>query len=223
MRRVHLVLIFSEEIRNALEICRALRADSRHARLPIVIATADCSRELLLDGSEIGIDGHLALPMQPPELLARVRNLLRLGDADRDEKLFHQLSQDDRLVTLGQLAASVAHEINNPLAFILSNINSLSTYWDEVHQVFCAYHDSWEAGMAAERELHFPQSMIDAGCLMKETAEGGRQVRALVQELMTLVRPDGGLLESVDLAEIAASTLLLTERELSGRARVVKA
>jgi len=155
--------------------------------------------------------------------VAQVRNLLRLADADRDERLFQQLSHNDRLVTLGQLAASVAHEINNPLAFILSNVSSLKSYWDDVHRIFCAYHDSWEAGMAAERELKFSQSLIDAGSLMQETAEGGRQVRELVQELKMLTCPDGGLLESVDLAEIAASTLVLTERELCGRARVVKA
>ena len=223
MRRVHLLLIFSKEIKSAFETCRAIRADSRHVRLPILLTSAGCSRELQLEASQIGIDGILALPIHVPELLAQVRNLLRLADADRDDRLFQQLSQNDRLVTLGQLAASVAHEINNPLAFILSNINSLKIFWDEAQRVVYAYHDSWEAGLATERELQFAQSLTDAGSLMQETAEGGRQVRALVQELKTLARSDGGLLESVDLAEIAASTLLLTERELSGRARVVKA
>ncbi len=222
-RRVHLLLIFSEEIKSAFEICGEIRADSRHARLPILVAAADCSPELELEASQIGIDGVLTSPIQPPELVAQVRNLLRLADADRDERLFQQLSHNDRLVTLGQLAASVAHEINNPLAFILSNVSSLKSYWDDVHRIFCAYHDSWEAGMAAERELKFSQSLIDAGSLMQETAEGGRQMGELVQELKTLTGHDGGLLESVDLAEIAASTLVLTERELSGRARVVKA
>jgi signal transduction histidine kinase len=222
-RRIHLLLIFSEKIKGAFEICREIRADSRHARLPILVAAADCSPALELEASQIGIDGRLALPLQPPELVARVRNLLRLADADRDERLFQQLSHNDRLVTLGQLAASVAHEINNPLAFILSNVNSLKSYWDDARRIFYAYHDSWEAGMAAERELKFAQSLIDAASLMQETAEGGRQVRELVQELKTLTGPDGGLLESVDLAEIAASTLVLTERELSCRARVVKA
>jgi len=156
-------------------------------------------------------------------LAARLQNLLRLAEVNRDERLFHQLAQSDRLVTLGQLAATVAHEINNPLAFILSNLNSLKGYLDDVKKVLGAYHRSYSEGAALEDDLQFSQAMSDAESIVGETIEGGKQVRTLVQELKNLSRVDGGVLEPVDLAEIAASTLLLTERELSSRARIVKA
>jgi signal transduction histidine kinase len=109
------------------------------------------------------------------------------------------------------------------LAFILSNLNSLKGYLDDVKKVLGAYHRSYSEGAALEDDLQFSQAISDAESIVGETIEGGKQVRTLVQELKNLSRVDGGVLEPVDLAEIAASTLLLTERELSSRARIVKA
>src|SRR5260370_10601042 len=65
--------------------------------------------------------------------------------------------------------------------------------------------------------------MADGESVVGEASEGGKQVGTLVQEVKKCSWVEGGVLEPVDLAEIAASTLLLTERELSSRARIVKA
>jgi signal transduction histidine kinase len=121
------------------------------------------------------------------------------------------------------MAAGVAHEINNPLAFILSNLNSLKTYADDAREVIEAYRRSGSEGKKLEEAIRFQESLDDVEPLIRETAEGGERVRNIVQELKTFSRADQeDQLESVDLADIARSTLLLTERELSTRAKVVK-
>jgi signal transduction histidine kinase len=117
----------------------------------------------------------------------------------------------------------VAHEINNPLAFILSNLNTLQNYFDDFKRVIAAYRQGLREGAKAEKELEFAQCLADVDALLRETADGGRRVRALVSELRSLSRSDAGELEPVDLADVAASTLLLTERELAARAHLVKA
>ena len=117
----------------------------------------------------------------------------------------------------------MAHEINNPLAFILSNLNSLHSYVEEVKQVIAAYRASPESGQALEERIGFQQTLEDIDVLLGETSEGGQRVRTIVQELKTFSRADENtVFEPVEVADIAASTLLLTERELASRARVVK-
>jgi two-component system, NtrC family, sensor kinase len=157
-----------------------------------------------------------------PALVARVRNLLRLANAERDRQLMAQLAQAEKLAAIGQIAAGVAHEINNPLAFILSNLATLTTYVGDVTQVLDAYRSSKEKGLAVERELDFGQTLEDVGSLIRETSEGGQRVRAIVQGLKSFSRTDDGGAEPVDLSDVAASTLLLTEREICSRATLSK-
>jgi signal transduction histidine kinase len=64
--------------------------------------------------------------------------------------------------------------------------------------------------------------LTDLGPLLDETKEGAERVRRIVQELKIFSRAGDDTVEAVDLADVARSTLLLTERELSAHARVVK-
>jgi signal transduction histidine kinase len=208
----------------AFHFCESVRKDAATCRLPLIAIAETCENAALeLKGRELGINDYVRRPLEERQLVTQIKNLLQISDAERDRWLLSRLAQSDRLVTLGQLAASVAHEINNPLAFILSNLNTLQNYFDDVKEVITAYRQGREAGATAEKELQLDQSLADVDALLRETADGSRRVRALVFELKGLSRPDSGELEPVDLADVAASTLLLTERELTARAHVVKA
>jgi len=209
---------------DGFEVCRRIRKNPACARMPVVFLTAEFNdSDSELQGLEAGADEYLHKPIQRRALVARVRNLIRLADAERDRRMASQLAQSEKLAAIGQIAAGVAHEINNPLAFILSNLTSLKSYVDDVKTVIAAYRNSPEAGLSMEAKIGFQQTLDDIDALIGETSEGGQRVRTIVQELKTFSRADeNALLERVDLADIAASTLLLTERELASRARVVK-
>ena len=60
------------------DVCRAVRADASLAMLPVVMVTALEAREERVKGLEAGADDFLSKPINPPELLARVRSLLRI-------------------------------------------------------------------------------------------------------------------------------------------------
>src|SRR5918996_2665856 len=208
---------------DGLEVCRRIRADGANARLPVVFLTAELGDpDSEVEGLAAGADEFLHKPVHRPALVARVRNLLRLANAERDRQLMAQLAQAEKLAAIGQIAAGVAHEINNPLAFILSNLATLTTYVGDVTRVLDAYRSSKENGLATERELDFAQTLEDIGSLIRETSEGGQRVRAIVQGLKSFSRTDDGGAEPLDLSEVAASTLLLTEREISSRATLSK-
>jgi two-component system NtrC family sensor kinase len=189
----------------------------------VIFLTADQADEKReLQGLDAGGDEYLHKPISRRVLSARVRNLLRLADAERERSLLQQIAHSEKLAAIGQVAAGVAHEVNNPLAFMLSNLDSLRSYFADIKAVLKAWHESPEAGKEMEQRIDVNEILSDIEPLLDETAHGGRRVRAIVQELKTFSRHDEAAMEPVDLADIARSTLLLTERELQGHAQLIK-
>ncbi len=208
---------------DGLDVCRRVRADATFARMPIVFLTADQSdNERMQAGLDAGGDEYLHKPISRRMLSARVRNLIRLANADRERQLLVQIAQSEKLAAVGQIAAGIAHEVNNPLSFILSNLESLRGYVNDLVKALHGYRQGCELGRRLDESLDLDAVMNDLTPLLDETVQGGRRVRAIVQELKTFSRQDVETLETVDLAEVVRSTLLLTERELASRATVVK-
>ncbi|WP_395833622.1 ATP-binding protein [Cystobacter fuscus] len=110
----------------------------------------------------------------------------------------------DRLASVGTLAAGVAHEINNPLAFVISNLSFLT---EELHAI---------------TELLPPGRLSELEEVLEETNEGVNRVRLIVQDLKTFSRGDEELPTAVDLRRVIDSALALARGELRHRATVVK-
>ncbi|MFO0734901.1 MAG: ATP-binding protein [Labilithrix sp.] len=117
-----------------------------------------------------------------------------IGERDR---LHKQLATADRLAALGLLAAGVAHEVNNPLAYLLNNI--------EIAQKELA-----ALGTGGEKA----RSALDIAI------EGAHRIRFIVRELLLLAREEPALNASADLAETVRSTLALAHVEIEKTARV---
>ena len=115
-----------------------------------------------------------------------------------------QLLFADRLASVGRLAAGVGHEINNPLAYILSNLRY-------VHQ------ELKEQPGAPSPEAR--EEMISA---LSEASEGAERVRLIVQDLRSLARPDDVALGPVDLAEVVRGSAKMARHEVRDKARMVE-
>jgi signal transduction histidine kinase len=110
----------------------------------------------------------------------------------------------DRLASVGTLAAGVAHEINNPLAFVLSNLGFLEEDFRRLR------------GALPGEQLHELEQIL------RETREGADRVRHIVHDLRTLSRDEGEELSIVDVCGVVESSVGLVRNELRHRARVVK-
>jgi len=88
-----------------------------------------------------------------------------------------QLVQSEKMASIGQLAAGVAHEINNPIGFVTSNVGTLSAYIDQLVAAL---------GIAPGRAAATPElqeTLDDIPLLIKETREGLERVRKIVENL----------------------------------------
>ncbi|MDQ7981717.1 ATP-binding protein [Paraburkholderia sp. SARCC-3016] len=164
------------------------------------------------------------------ELMQRYRELQELNRTL--EQTQGQLLQSEKMASLGQLAAGVAHEINNPVGFIKSNLGSLSTQVAGLLQVIHAYEcaepllcgePSILEQIAAARDaadLQYVQD--DIGTLIRETAEGVSRVQAIVRDLKEFSHRNDTDPQLADLHKGLDSTLNIVWNELKYKADVVK-
>ncbi|HSV69376.1 MAG TPA: ATP-binding protein [Methylibium sp.] len=181
------------------------------------------------------VDAHLlagaALTSdQVQELLRANAGLLQLNAQLREAQ--DKLMQSEKLASIGQLAAGVAHEINNPIGYIFSNFGTLEKYIANLFEMLAAYEEA-EPALAATPagaklkalregvELEFLKE--DIPMLMSESKEGITRVRAIVQNLKDFSRVDTAQ-EWVlaDLHHGIDSTLSIVNNEVKYKAEVVR-
>ena len=174
-------------------------------------------------------DAHLT-----PE---QVQRLLRSNDelTELNRKLSaaqHQLMQSEKLASIGQLAAGVAHEINNPIGYVFSNFGTLEKYLDDLFRMLAAYQEAEQdlrgtpaqtrlAALREEIELEYLKD--DIPTLMSESREGIKRVRKIVQDLKDFSRVDARQeWEWSNLHNGIDSTLNIVNNEIKYKCEVIK-
>jgi PAS domain S-box-containing protein len=128
-------------------------------------------------------------------------------DISERKHMAEQLLLADRMVSLGTLAAGVAHEINNPLAFVLSNLDLLNE----------------ELGRQESLGPASPLAKLaDLAELARDARDGADRVRTIVRGLKTFSRADQERRVPVQLAQVIDLSINMTRNELRHRARIVK-
>jgi signal transduction histidine kinase len=115
-----------------------------------------------------------------------------------------RLSLSERMASVGTLAAGVAHEINNPLAYVTANLDLLL---EEVE------------ALGADPS---PERVAEIGDMLRQAREGAERVRRIVRGLQTFARPDAEALSLVDVRALLDTSVDIASAEVRGRARIVR-
>jgi len=150
-----------------------------------------------------------------------------MDDSEEQMNLERSLLLHDKLVTIGELAYGVAHEINNPLGFVNSNIASLQEYWEELLPLF-------------ERLARLPETRdvdgllellgkVDLGYLLsdlpaclQETAEGISRVLRIVSDLHLLSRDEAGEMEFSEVNPILDRAVNVLWNQIRHKAELIR-
>ncbi len=130
-----------------------------------------------------------------------------------------QLVQSEKMTSLGQLVAGIAHEINNPTSFIYGNIKHAYEYSQALFDVIAAYQSEYpQPALTVQTliesvDLDFLQQ--DFYKLLNSIAVGAERIQTIVQSLRTFARTDEAEVKPVDLNEGIDSTLLLLQHRLN--------
>lgn len=148
------------------------------------------------------------------------------------EEAHNQLLQSEKMASIGQLAAGVAHEINNPIGFVNSNLGTLEKYVWDLNRLVDVYTKA-ERGLAAyppilavidkvKKEIDLPFIQEDMPQLFAESKDGLGRVKTIVQDLKDFSRVGEVEWQWADLHKCLDSTLNVVANELKYKAEVVK-
>ncbi|MBS4097990.1 MAG: bacteriohemerythrin [Sulfuricella sp.] len=148
------------------------------------------------------------------------------------EQAHNQLLQSEKMASIGQLAAGVAHEINNPIGYVYSNIEALREYIEDAFAILAAYEEA-EASMAEHSRAFAKVDALKDGLALKglredifartaESMEGLVRVKKIVQNLREFSHVDNAEWQLADLHRGLDSTLNIVNSELRYKAEVVK-
>lgn len=224
------------------EVLRGLREDPLTADIPVIFITALGDEDNEVKGFELGAADYIHKPVEGPIVLSRVkvqleakaaRDVLRKTNArltNQVEAGAHaleeaqlQLLHTERLAAIGQLAAGVAHEINNPIGYVGTNLSTLQSDLDELFELIDAYEANPRAVAALRERIDpvFLRREIDE--LLSESQEGLTQVRQIILGLKDFSRASSPDWQWVNVHGGIETALNMVWHELKYHCKVDKA
>jgi signal transduction histidine kinase len=211
---------------DGLEVCRRVKANPDLSSTYLIILTMRdeiCDRIQGLDG---GADEFITKPIQPDDLLARVRAGLRssqlIQQLDRDLRQLREtqaeLIHSEKMLSLWQLVAGIAHEINNPVTFISGNLTHVEHYSQELIELLHLYQ-AITPNLSPElidkletTELNF--IIDDLPKVILSMRRGADRIQKTIKSLQNFSRQNQSGLQAVNLNHEIDNTLLILQHRL---------
>jgi two-component system NtrC family sensor kinase len=241
LEREPFALVISDVImpgRSGVELLREI--STRFPDTAVIMASGIDRTQRVLDAVRLGAYDYLLKPCDLDVLEMSVERALErrtlLRDARRYkmdlekrnvelrqskmklERLQAQLVHNEKMASLGQLAAGIAHELNNPAGFIYGNMEILSECAEGLERLLGFYDAaSLPTEIAAQvgkvkAEIDYEHTLADLAMIIGDCLHGAERIRDVVQNLRIFSRLDEAELKKIDIHEGIESTLRLLSR-----------
>jgi signal transduction histidine kinase len=171
------------------------KGDPQIAAIPVLALSANDTPQ----AAAIDAEAYLRKPVDYDRLLGAIERALLSFERQR---LQATIAETERLTSLGTLAAGVAHEINNPLAYVAANVDFVAR--------------RFERG-----EIDGPEREVAHGAMM-EALEGCHRIRQIVKDVAVFSRANEDAREPVDVRAVLESAANMVQHEVRARAVVVR-
>ncbi|MBP2629552.1 MAG: His kinase (phospho-acceptor) domain/response regulator receiver domain/histidine kinase [Firmicutes bacterium] len=236
-----------------IDVLKSIRSQEKYNDIQIIMFTGMTDKESFKTCFENGANDYINKPINFTEFIARMKasvrarkNILALKEMNATittqykklQAVTQQLKdtqfnliQKEKLAALGEIAAGIAHEINNPMGFISSNLDTMSRYFEKINTLIFAYknfmqlasietinHEKLFQRKAEIAELERKQKidfiMDDLTTLIQESSDGANRVTKIVQSLRNLAKTGTeNEMAYNDLSQLAEEALLIVKHE----------
>jgi two-component system NtrC family sensor kinase len=239
---------------SGIAVLRELRI--RDIPTEVIMVTAEDDPAVAADALELGACGYLIKPFEKNELLINVAHALRLRELESKNREYRnnleqlvkdrtlqleqaysdlktsqeQLLHQEKLTTIGHLAAGVAHEINNPTGYIGSNLTTLNKYMGRISE-FIRLLGGYCSALPPEKTAELAQArkdfkidflVVDSMDILVECLEGIGRIKKIVEGLKTFSRKDQNISCLANINDCLENALTVAWNELKYKATVEK-
>lgn len=207
---------------------------------PVVMVTGVDHPERALDAMRFGAFDYLLKPSQPDSLDITVERALRHRElqirneqykVDLElqnielarqkaelERLQDRIIQTEKMASVGQLTAGIAHELNNPLGYISGNLQILEQYFQDIRRLLNVYENAELSSDYAGRieklkeEIHYDETIENLGSVVADCIDGTGRVSELIENLRVFSKLDQPEFTKTDINRDINATVRLLGR-----------
>ena len=210
-----------------LDVCRLLNADRELTAVYVILLAAPDQFDA--EKLDVLVDDFVLQPIVKQELLGRVRAGLRSrklrAQLDRSQQKLQQsrqqILQNEKMSNLGELVSGIAHEINNPITFIYSNLTHVQTYVADLIQLLRMYQKQLvnpsQEILQKQQDMDVDFVLDDLLKIVSSMRTGSDRIRQIILSVQEFSRSDQSGWQLFDVSDGLENTLLLLQHRLPAR------